>query len=311
MFNFTTTTIINSDKDYTSGKALYSSVTATGNHGALLRIKRDFTFELPYITKIYTKEAAPAKMAEFTFNCTNLLAALSTPAVYPVTGRVALFVALEGSEESSLANDFYQKGLPISVGFSVNSATMTGVELAKQIEKTVRRYNLASLGKVLFEVSASGDTLTFKSTDEYLRFKYVRVFEDHGNVEKELVHYVDGEQDNSQNVVTLVQRGIAGFGTFRHLMKDLRLPTSATYGLAPLDSQDRPVPGALYNQYIINYTAPSQTNPSMVAVGHETESTTTHVFWVRQDFAPSFEAVVTAVIGSGPTAGASAVFEKV
>ena len=53
MFNYSSTTIINSDKDFTSGKPMFASLSANEKHGAILRILRDYTFEAPYIQKIY------------------------------------------------------------------------------------------------------------------------------------------------------------------------------------------------------------------------------------------------------------------
>ena len=79
-----------------------------------------------------------------------------------------------------------------------------------------------------------------------------------------------------------------------------------------LRQSERPVPGALYNQYIIYYKAPSGTNPSLVAVGHETKSKTAHVFWVRQDYATAFEAVVAEVVGAAAVKNdPTAIFEEV
>ena len=312
MFNFSTTTIINSDKDHMSDKALFSSLAKTTKHGAILRIKRDFSFEMPYIQKVYKREGAKPVPAELTIDCAKLLAALPANTVYPVSGRIALYVSLEGSEESVFANDFYQKGLPFSIGFCLKDANVTASELAEQIKKTANKYNLATVGRKLFDVTSAADVVTFKCTDEYMRFQTVAILTDLGTHEQEVVHLFDGETGNTQDVITVVHRGTNGFGTFRHLLKDLRLPTAMNTNWTALRQSERPVPGALYNQYIVYYKAPSGTNPSLAAVGHETNTKTTHVFWVRQDFAAAFEAVVAAVVGSAATKGdPTALFEEV
>ncbi len=312
MFKYSTTTIINSDTDLGSDKALFSSIDADDKHGAILRIKRDYTFEMPGITKVYKKVAFEPVKAEITINCDNLISALPSDVIYPVTGRLALYIALEGSEESVFANDFYQKGLPFSIGFLVKDEEVTGTEVANALMKTINRFNVNTVGRRLIDVEVSGSTLTLKCTDEYMRFTMVTFLIDLGIVEKEIVHYFDGEQDNDQDVITVVDRGINGFGTFRHLMKDLRLPTAAnTNWTAPLKT-DKPVPGALYNQYIIYYEAPSGTNPSLAAVGHETVTKTSHIFWVKQEYADAFETVVATVVGSSPVKDdPTAIFEEV
>lgn len=312
MFNFITTTIINSDKDFRSDKALFSSISADSKHGAILRIKRDFTFEMPGITKVYKKVAAEPTFAEITIDCDKLIKALPATTIYPVSGRVAIYVALEGSEESVFANDFYQKGHPFSIGYILKDADVTASELATALKKTATKYNLATVGRKLFDVTASGTEVTFKCTDEYMRFKAVAILTDLGDSEEEVAHLFDGETDNTQDIITVVERGTNGFGTFRHLVKDLRLPTAMNTNWLALRQVERPVPGALYDQYIVYYKAPSETNPSLVSVGHKTNSHTTHVFWVRQDISESFETVIGEVVGSlsvkdDPTA----IFEEV
>ena len=82
MFTFLTTTIINSDKDVRSDKALFSSIAEDAKHGAILRIKRDFTFEMPYIQKVYKKVASEPVMAEVTIDCDKLIKALPANTVY-------------------------------------------------------------------------------------------------------------------------------------------------------------------------------------------------------------------------------------
>lgn len=312
MFNFATTTIINSDKDVRSDKALFSSIAEDDNHGAILRIKRDFTFEMPYIQKVYKRVAAEAVPAQVTVDCSELIKAIPANTVYPLSGRIGLYVALEGSEESVFANDFYQKGLPFSIGYCIKSADVAATELAEQIKKTANKFNLATVGRRLFDVTAAAGVVTFKCTDEYMRFKAVVALTDLGDSEEEVAHLFDGEQGNTQKVITVVNRGTNGFGTFRHLVKDLRLPTAMNTNWTSLRQSERPVPGALYNQYIIYYKAPSGTNPSLVAVGHETKSKTAHIFWVRQDYATAFEAVVAEVVGAAAVKDdPTAIFEEV
>lgn len=315
MFNFSTTTLINSDKDFRSERARFSALAAEeGKHGAILKIKRDFTFEMPGIKKVYKKVAADAVRAEVTVDCGKLIDALPTKAVYPVVGRIALYVALEGSEESVFANDWYQKGHPFSVGFVIRDEAVTGSELAAAVKKAAVKYNIATVGRRLFDVSVEGAVVTFKCTDEYMRFKAVAVLADHGDHEHEVAHLFDGEsaEANPQDVIALVERGTNSFGTFRHLVKDLRLPTAQNTSWTALQQTERPVPGAKYDQFTLYYVAPSFTNPSMVAVGHKTMTHTTHTFWVRQDFSEAFEGVLTEVLGSGPVKDdPTAIFEEV
>ena len=57
---------------------------------------------------------------------------------------------------------------------------------------------------------------------------------------------------------------------------------------AGINEEELPVPGAKYNEYIINYCV----NRGIMggdAVGEVTRSLTTHVFYVKQDLATDFE----------------------
>ena len=60
-----------------------------------------------------------------------------------------------------------------------------------------------------------------------------------------------------------------------------------------------PIVGAIYNQYIINYYAPSTANPSFTAVGNRSMSETTHIFWVKSDLAADFEAILANIDPDG------------
>lgn len=314
MFNFITTTIINSDKDLSSGRALYSHVAKDKKHDDILKIKRDFTFEKQYVTKIYKKDGSEPVFGEFTLDFAEIKKTIDTNAVYPIGCRLALYVALEGSEESIFANDFYQKGMPMSIGFIIKDKNTTPTELATTVKKNIERYNLSTVGKKLFTVEDKAGKLVFKCAEEYMRFKTIAVLQEEGDQEIELVHYFDGEDvaENPQKAITIVSRGENGFGTFRHLIKDLRLPTAMNTYWAALRQDDRPVVGAIYDQFIINYEAPSYTNPSYIAVGHKTDTATTHVFWVRHDLAKDFQTVIAAFIGSDAVKNdPKAIFEDV
>ena len=74
-------------------------------------------------------------------------------------------------------------------------------------------------------------------------------------------------------------------------MKNIKLPTCANSGLTALHQDEMPVIGGLYDQFIITYSAdrgPIGTS----AVGANETSTTTHVFWVKQEFSEGFKDIL-------------------
>ena len=304
MFNWTTTTIINSLKDYTTGADLIKVwAGASGEDAAglkagfsgtypVIKIKRDKTFETRYISKIYKAIANNPILCEMTVNCENLRTLVTTK---PAHVRLSFYVALEGSEESIYANDWYQKGKPFSIGFDV-TATDTAATIAAKIKKNAEKFGVVIYGKKVFDLIDNGDdTLTLKGTHEYQRFKMAAVAIDDVIDEQIVDYFEDGAETTSEGgVFELVQRGINGFGTYHQLVKDLRLPTAHHTKWLQLKEDEKPVVGAKYNQYIITYCAPSMANPGFTVIGQHNMSVTTHVFWVNQAVDTEFQAALTA-----------------
>ena len=304
MFNWTTTTIINSLKDYTTGADLVkvwtkesdadASGLKAGFSGAypVIKIKRDKTFETRYISKIYKAIANNPIFCEMTINCEKLLALVTTT---PAHVRLSFYIALEGSEESIYANDFYQKGKPFSIGFEVTKAD-TAATIAAKIKKNAEKFGVVIYGKKVFDLIDNGNnTLTLKGTHEYQRFKMAAVAIDDVIDEQIVDYFEDGAEAKSEGeVFTLVQRGVNGFGTYHQLVKDLRLPTVHHNKWLQLKEDEKPVVGAKYNQYIITYCAPSMANPGFTVIGQHNMSVTTHVFWVNQAVDTEFQAALTA-----------------
>lgn len=304
MFNWTTTTIINSLKDYTTGADLIKVWTgASGEDAAslkagfsgtypVIKIKRDKTFETRYISKIYKAIANNPILCEMTINCENLRTLVTTK---PAHVRLSFYVALEGSEESIYANDWYQKGKPFSIGFDI-TATDTAATIAAKIKKNAEKFGVVIYGKKVFDLIDNGDdTLTLKGTHEYQRFKMAAVAIDDVIDEQIVDYFEDGAEATSEGgVFELVKRGVNGFGTYHQLVKDLRLPTAHHTKWLQLKEDEKPVVGAKYNQYIITYCAPSMANPGFTVIGQHNMSVTTHVFWVNQAVDTEFQAALTA-----------------
>ena len=304
MFNWTTTTIINSLKDYTTGADLIKVWTGASDADAaglkagfsgtypVIKIKRDKTFETRYISKIYKAIANNPILCEMTVDCDKLLALVTTK---PAHVRLSFYVALEGSEESIYANDWYQKGKPFSIGFDV-TATDTAATIDAKIKKNAEKFGVVIYGKKVFDLIDNGDnTLTLKGTHEYQRFKMAAVAIDDVIDEQIVDYFEDGAETTSEGgVFELVQRGINGFGTYHQLVKDLRLPTAHHTKWLQLKEDEKPVVGAKYNQYIITYCAPSMANPGFTVIGQHNMSVTTHVFWVNQAVDTEFQAALTA-----------------
>jgi hypothetical protein len=106
MFQFTTTTVINENKDFVSGKTpLFEGEKGT------FKVKRVNNFKVDNILAVYKRPATDPKFAKITFTIPGTLKA----GFY----RIALYVRLSGNNNSYYANDFVFKGKPFYIEFEV------------------------------------------------------------------------------------------------------------------------------------------------------------------------------------------------
>ncbi len=272
MFNWTTTTLINelpfvNDKE--EGKV------RIGKH----------LFEKRWVESIRKAEGHNFELCEASVDLSKIDFGTAKVA------RLYIYVGLDGSEESIYANDWYRKGMPLSVSFAVGAAA----DMAKAIEDTVKTFNVFTKVKKVLDVKAEGSVLTIKGTHEHQRLQKIAILvgdaESILGEEVAVVEYERGRKE-AADVITIVNPGVNGFGTYSQLLKDLRLPTAVHNHWLSVQKDEMPIVGALYTQYIITYYAPSMANPSFTAVGNRSMSETTHVFWVKSDLVADWEAVL-------------------
>lgn len=269
MFNWTTTTLIN--------ELPFINEEATGK----LRIGKHL-FEKRWVESIRKAEGHNFELCSAKLDLSQVDLGDATIA------RLYIYVGLEGSEESIYANDWYRKGMPLSVSFAVSE---DAEEMAAAIVDAVKTFNVFTKVKKVLDVTAAGSVLTIKGTHEHQRLNKIAILvEDPKSLlgeEKVVAEYELNRKENK--AVTDVVVGKNGFGTYSQLLKDLRLPTAAHTNWLSVQKEEMPIVGALYNQYIINYYAPSTANPSFTAVGNRSMSETTHVFWVKAELKDEWE----------------------
>ena len=315
MFQWTTTTLINSERDFRSNLPLFSAIV--DGDIKVLRIKRDLSLCEKYIEKIYRKEAEEETLCELTINFAPVLSYFGDSADWttPVQScELNFYITLEGSEEHLYANDWYKKGKPFAIGFDIKKND-TAATVVERIVKNASKYNVMMYVKKIFEFIDNGDgTLTIKGTHEHQRIQesFVTTYVDPFIYVERICQYVDGKPgETDDDVYTLENRGTNGFGTYYQIVKDLRLPTAQNTKFYRIREDETPVIGAKYNQYIITYAAPSMANPSFTTIGERNISVTTHVFWVNQAVDAAFKTVVEKVVGTftadGPGVTAKAV----
>ena len=291
MFNWTTTTLINELPE----KFMMQPVDKDKNPIAdRLRIGKHL-FEKRWVESIRKAKGHNFELCEAKLDLSKIDFGTAKVA------RLYLYVGLEGSEESIYANDWYRKGMPLSVSFTVDTTETTGAKaMAEAIVDTIKRFNVFTKVKKVLDVTATGSVLTIKGTHEHQRLEKIQVLVDAGmSEETALVNYEKNRTEQLPAAITEIKRGVNGFGTHSQLLKDLRLPTAVHNHWLSVQKDEMPVVGALYTQYIINYYAPSTANPSFTAVGNRSMSETTHVFWVKEDLVEAWEAKLAVIDPDG------------
>ena len=155
MFNWTTTTLINE----------MPFVKADGNK---LRIGNKL-FEKRWVESIRKAEGHKMELCEATVDLAALADALGDAKI----ARLYIYVGLEGSEESIYANDWYRKGMPLSISFAVDKTTPAN--MATAIVDTVKTFNVFTKVKKVLDVTASDAVLTIKGTHEYQRLNKIAI----------------------------------------------------------------------------------------------------------------------------------------
>ena len=302
MFQFTTTTVINSNEDYTSGlKPLWKAEEAKGGKPAHMNVKRHLNFIKENVVSITKAEYTPPKNAKATLDISKLG---KTEGNF----RIAMYIKLsQSSANSYYANDLVFKGKPLYIEFIWKQGE-EAADVATKIKDTVKKYMLAVYEKDLVKVSVSDTTkVVIEGVDEYQRFERVDIEE---YVKEEGMSTLGKYQvvksamteahktDAGYDANFTIEQGKEGFGTYQWILKNLRLPTAARTSWAAINADEAPIIGAKYDEYVIRYCV----NRGIMggdAVGEVTKSLTTHVFYVNQSVSASFEAALAIIAPTG------------
>ena len=287
MFNWTTTTLIN---ELPNIEVFYKDSEKTQPAGKIRLDK--YLFEKRWVESIRKAVGHPMELCKATVDMSKVKTAIGEAKV----ARLYIYVGLEGSEESIYANDWYRKGMPLSVSF----ANATASEMAKAIEDTIKKFNVFTKVKKVLDVKADGNNLIIEGTHEHQRLMKIAILIGDGEIVGEEIPVIEFEKNRKDSdAITINTVGVNGFGTYSQLLKDLRLPTAAHTGWNSVQKDEMPIVGATYTQYIIKYYAPSMANPSFTAIGNRSMSETTHVFWVKSDLVTAWETAIASIDPDG------------
>lgn len=292
MFQFTTTTVINSAKDYTN-----PSVDLFKGDSKYFDVKRVNRFKVENIRSVYKQDPVAQSNAKATIDMAKVKETLTANNATKGTFRVEIYVHLAQSNNNPLySNTWVVKGRPWTFEFSATS-TEKAENIVNKVIKMITKFKLFTMDTEQLKATKEDTKLVLTAQDPYQIFSKVEL------------QYFDpsigtttgcctprGEYAPVENYgvinVTTITPGNEGFGTFEWIMRNLRLPTAEQTRWNALYQDDRPMVGATYTQYTLEYCK----NRGILggdAVGEETKSVTTHVFFVNQAVKTQFEKALT------------------
>lgn len=283
MFQFTTTNVLNSLKDLTTGKDLITTVEASGKEEVM--IKRIGNFKKANVESIYHTAGSEAELAAVCMDLTNVV---KKDKKY----RLNMYIGLtQGSADSRYANDLYHKGKAFSIDFD---GLATAAETVAKLADVLKKYDILVYGDKQLNVYSSGALLAIEAVNEYQRFIRVNIEELNASAYSEMGDYKviksldDLKKDMTSHDAVIkagapVEEGLfvgkEGFGTYSYLLHNLRLPTAARFGAFAWNKEESPVPGVVYDEYVIRYCV-NRGELGLNAVGDTVKSVTTHVIYV-------------------------------
>lgn len=265
MFNFTTDTILNS-------VSLYDAATKKGNVCAVgadkVIIEKVGTFRKSEIVSIYRTEAQDEVKASQTIE-------VPAPASNDVNSvyRICIDLGLVKSTSSLYAVFDKDKNKPIFAEAIAESTTAS--DLAAKLASNLGAYMNLVYDRPLVEVSVAGAVITVQCTDGHQVINSIKI--------EKWVADADTFAGGSWALVKSADKveGKPGFGTYKYLMHNHRLPTYENIHYMSPNSVEAPVLEGKYTQYVICQR--SVRSPYGVgAVGQELVSVTNHVIWVLE-----------------------------
>ena len=279
MFKYSVTSVINTINDYATGLPLFEGLLGgeTQTDGTVLenrlKIKRGLEFKKSNVQAIYHRGYRAAVNPEYKV-------ALDTVAATPGIYRISLYVTLSGSQDERYANTRVLKGKPIFVEFEVTAKENTAALVADKVVAITKKYlQMVYEDKIINIVKDSTTGIIIKGISGEQRFSKVALEKWENNDWTTLDESINGVAGTK---ITVTAIGDNGFGTYRNIIKDLRLPTAANTQWAHINQDEIPVIDGMYHQYTIVYCVHRGVLGSD-AVGDDVTSITEHVFYVKSD----------------------------
>ena len=283
MFQFTTTTIINSNLDSNGTTAKYSgdasafSVTRVGKFLAA-NIVGD-VYKRPYVAPVL--EVAQVTVPVITAG---------------LVARLDVDVRLSQQTDSEYANTYLYFKKPVVVEVLASGVAATdATALAAQINSLRDRFGFSYV-----TASTSGADIILTATNQNQRFFDIKVLkEDPDALVNSIIEPVF--IDVTAGTFSVTTMGKLGFGDDDWMQRRIMTQTAENVRYFGINKEERPVIGGNYTEFVLNYKV-EKDHADGVDNGVN-YSVTRHVFYVKSDLVAAFEAAVGATVTVTPVTG--------
>ena len=267
MYQFTTTSVINSNLDSNGTTAKYAGTATT------FRVTRVNTFKKAGIVSVYKRpyQAGVKEVATIT-----MPTATSGKVV-----RLDIDVRLSQQTNSEYANThlYFKKPITVEV-LSVGVVDTDGAALVAQINSLKDRFGF---GYITATYTAGSDLITLTATDFNQRFYSIKISEEAASYNS----IIQPEYTLLSSTFAITTKGNVGFGNDEYMAKAIRLQTLDSYRPFGISKDELPVLGGQYTQYTIRYAIDNDGVDGVFVMG--AKSITTHVFYVLSTYQAAFE----------------------
>lgn len=291
MFNYTNTFVINSAIDKTSGLARWSAQEQQGSKPANFDVKRCGHFTKDNVLHIYKTPYSEGTKGKLTITMKkgNLGVGGSGVGSY----QIVIWVKLSGAtapQDSRYANDFVEKGKPYSFSIEVTDSMSTSdmaTAFADQINRMSQEYED-------YELQATTSTNDLIIEHGEVDMAYYLKF-----VKGQLLQFDETKDNPARREYAVIQNGVTvepvePFGTYDYMIRNIELPTFANRAWLNPNEEQQPIAGGHYNQYTIVMQSEVGVQ-GMSHIGQVVEARTTHIFYVLDTLASSFESALSKV----------------
>jgi hypothetical protein len=275
MYQFTTTTILNSNLD-SNGTTTKFVGSATG-----LNVTRVGSFKKANIVSIYKRPYQEG---------VKEIAVITVPTITAgLVARLEIDVRLSQQTNSEYANTalYFKKPVTVEV-IATGTAATDAAALIAAVNGLKDRYGFS----YVTASTGGGAVITITATDNNQRIFSIKVLKEVALTLNSNSIIQPEYEDVSSTTFSVTTAGKVGFGDDEYMIRSIMLPTYENSRYFGTNKEERPVIGGNYSQYTLRYSITKDGSDGIVGGG---TSITTHVFYVKSDLVSAFETAISNV----------------